>query len=79
MWDALCCTELEALGDDFLTEDDDTTFLDAANAPEPPTKVPGGTETVSGKVRMSLFFGNFSYRGMFCVKCFSILSFAFSS
>ena len=44
-------TELEALGDDLLTEDDDATFLDAAEAPEPPTKIPGGTETVSGKVR----------------------------
>ena len=68
----MCCTELEALGDDFLTEDDDTTFLDAANAPEPPTKVPGGTETVSGKVRVKhlSLFGSWYCNGMFWVVLF---------
>ena len=35
-------TELDALGDDFLA-DEDTSYLDEA-VPEPPTTVPGGTE-----------------------------------
>ncbi len=37
-------TELEALGDDFLAEDEDTSYLDAVSAPEPPTGIPGGPE-----------------------------------
>lgn len=34
-------SELEALGDDVLL-DDDSSFLDAVNAPDPPMGVPGG-------------------------------------
>lgn len=34
--------ELEALGDEFLGEEDES-FLDAVNAPEPPSQVPGST------------------------------------
>ena len=38
------CAELEALGDDFLAEDD-TSYLDATiGAPDPPTNVPGGSK-----------------------------------
>ena len=83
---ALCCTELEALGDDLLTEDD-ATFLDAAEAPEPPTKIPGGTETVSGKVREKapflsrcnvLEFVIFLFKELFLssiwYSCFTVLS-----
>ena len=36
--------ELEALGDDFLGEDEDTSYLDAVSAPDPPTNVPGGSK-----------------------------------
>ena len=46
-------TELEALGDDFLAEEDDG-YLDAVGAPDPPTSVPsdaGGSKT---KVQVSL-------------------------
>lgn len=43
--------ELEALGDDFLAEEDDS-FLDATlNVPDPPSKVPGAADTVRSKVR----------------------------
>lgn len=35
-------TELDALGDDFLGEDEDTSYLDAVSAPDPPTGIPGG-------------------------------------
>lgn len=34
------CAELEALGDDFLAETEDTSYLDAVSAPDPPTGVP---------------------------------------
>ena len=37
-------TELDALGDDFL-QDEDTSYLDdTINVPEAPTTIPGGTE-----------------------------------
>ena len=38
--------ELDALGDDFL---EDESYLDSLDAPEPPSKVPGGTDTVKSK------------------------------
>ena len=37
-------TELDALGDDFLADEDTSYLDDTVNAPEPPTTVPGGTE-----------------------------------
>ncbi len=40
--------ELEALGDDFLGEDEDTSYLDAVSAPDPPTSVPGGSSKEDG-------------------------------
>ena len=43
--------ELDALGDDFL---EDESYLDSLDAPEPPSKVPGGTDTVKSKV--SIYF-----------------------
>ena len=44
--------ELEALGDDVLL-DDDSSFLDAVNAPDPPVSVPGG-ESVKTKDGVAL-------------------------
>ena len=44
--------ELEALGDDVLL-DDDSSFLDAVNAPDPPAAVPGG-ESVRAKDGVAL-------------------------
>ncbi len=37
-------SELDALGDDFLGEDEDTSYLDAVSAPDPPTGIPGGSK-----------------------------------
>lgn len=39
--------ELEALGDDFL-EEDDTSYLDAVSAPDPPSGIPGGSSKEDG-------------------------------
>ena len=36
--------ELDALGDDFLADEDTSYLDDSVKAPEPPTTVPGGTE-----------------------------------
>lgn len=47
--------ELDALGDDFL-EDEDTSYLDnTVNAPEPPTTIPGGTERTRDGVTLDEF------------------------
>lgn len=35
--------ELDALGDDFLADSEDTSYLDAVSAPDPPTGVPQDT------------------------------------
>ncbi len=43
---SLQCIELEALGDDFLGEDEDASYLDAVGAPDPPTTVPGDSGRV---------------------------------
>ena len=43
--------ELDALGDDFL---EDESYLDSLDAPEPPSQVPGGNDTVKSKV--SIYF-----------------------
>ena len=45
--------ELDALGDDFLTEDD--SFLDDT-LPNPPTKDPVGSDTVKSKVIYLLLY-----------------------
>ena len=45
--------ELDALGDDFLA-DEDTSYLDDA-VPEPPTTVPGGTERVKDGATLDEF------------------------
>lgn len=44
----LFLAELEALGDDFLGEDEDTSYLDAVSAPDPPTGIPGGSSKEDG-------------------------------
>lgn len=44
--------ELEALGDDFLAEEDDG-YLDAVGAPDPPTSVPSDTGGSRAKVQVS--------------------------
>ena len=44
-------SELDALGDDFLADSEDTSYLDAVSAPDPPTGVPqetGKTKTQGG-------------------------------
>lgn len=38
--------ELDALGDDFLGEVEDSSYLDAVEAPDPPTGVPGENSRV---------------------------------
>ena len=43
--------ELEALGDDFLGEDEDTSYLDAVAAPDPPTGIPG-SDTSRSRVQV---------------------------
>ena len=50
---SLFLSELEALGDDVLL-DDDSSFLDAVNAPDPPAAVPGGPESVRAKDGVAL-------------------------
>ncbi len=47
--------ELDALGDDFLTEDD--SYLDNLEGPEPPSGLPVDS-TVKSKVRAHLYNGN---------------------
>ena len=43
--------ELDALGDDFLADSEDTSYLDAVSAPDPPTGVPQDTTSGSGKTK----------------------------
>ena len=42
--------ELDALGDEFLAEDEDSSYLDAVQAPDPPSGIPGA-EREKDKVR----------------------------
>lgn len=61
----LCCvcdsflppTELDALGDDFLADSEDTSYLDAVSAPDPPTGVPqdSGKSKTQGGVKLDEF------------------------
>ncbi len=49
-------SELEALGDDdFLGLDEDTSYLDAVNAPDPPTGIPGGSRSKEDGVKLDEF------------------------
>ena len=43
--------ELDALGDDFLAESEDTSYLDAVSAPDPPTGVPQDSTTGKSKTQ----------------------------
>jgi len=47
-------TELEALGDDFLAEED-SSYLDAVGAPDPPTGIPESKERVQVKRTVFIF------------------------
>ena len=50
--------ELDALGDDFLADSEDTSYLDAVSAPDPPTGVPqdsGGKSKTQGGVKLDEF------------------------
>lgn len=47
-------TELEALGDDFLAEED-SSYLDAVGAPDPPTGIPESKERVQVKRTVCIF------------------------
>ncbi len=61
---SLPCVELEALGDDFLGEDEDSSYLDAVGAPDPPTTVPGD----SGRVEVGHSgIGSYSHVVIFAV------------
>jgi len=46
--------ELEALGDDFLAEED-SSYLDAVGAPDPPTGIPESKERVQDGVKLDEF------------------------
>lgn len=50
-------TELDALGDDFLADSEDTSYLDAVSAPDPPTGVPQdtGKSKTQGGVKLDEF------------------------
>ena len=50
-------TELDALGDDFLADSEDTSYLDAIGAPDPPTGVPqdSGKSKTQGGVKLDEF------------------------
>jgi charged multivesicular body protein 5 len=49
--------ELDALGDDFLADSEDTSYLDAVSAPDPPTGVPqdSGKSKAQGGVELDEF------------------------
>ena len=49
--------ELDALGDDFLADSEDTSYLDAVEAPDPPTGVPQetGKSKTQGGVKLDEF------------------------
>jgi charged multivesicular body protein 5 len=51
--------ELDALGDDFLADSEDTSYLDAVSAPDPPTGVPQDSTTGKSKTQSGVKLDEF--------------------